>query len=84
MKSKLQIWWNSNHRGRAFTYPVDSLEQARDVLNALAIYDVYLNQQDVDVRVAPKYSGLEVWDDEANDWVDWTDKKGRDIWETPL
>lgn len=59
-----------------FNVYVDSIKEARLVLDTLAIYDLF----QLEYKIKPDYSnvsGLEVFED--NEWIEWHDKDGNDI-----
>jgi hypothetical protein len=71
---KLRMWWIPQVPGKAFHFPVSSIEEAVAVNNALAEYDLFLleNKNRVDYCNA---GGLQVWNEEDQEWIDWWDEK---------
>lgn len=68
---ELRVWWNpqigSSH---TFYIPVKSVEEAKKFLDVLAAYDQFQYQN----RIKPDFcndGGLQMWDEEEQDWVDW-------------
>ena len=63
----LQVWWIPQVPMRAFWYPVNTAEEGKRLLDALARYDLFCLEE----RVRPDYSnagGLVVF--EYGEWVD--------------
>lgn len=72
MKNKLRVWWVPQLGTDATTFyvPVESVEEAKKVMDILAAYDQF--QYDNDIK--PDYcnaGGLEMWDEDAQEWNDW-------------
>lgn len=77
MKKKLRIWWISNPPRKPFTKEVSSIKEAKDVLQVLTDYDLYLDE-----IIDSNAGGMEVFED--GKWHEWYDDEGNDIFETPL
>jgi hypothetical protein len=80
-KPKLRVWWIPQVPGKPFHVEVDSVREARKILNVLADYDRFQFEN----RVKPDYAnvgGLEVeqGDDEPFGWEEWRDDDDNDIW----
>ena len=78
---KLRVW-HICQIGKVdpFYVDVNSIEEAWKILNVLADYDLFQFEN----RIKPDYSsanGLEYFDEEENEWLDWSDEDGFDIWE---
>jgi Superinfection exclusion gene product 17 len=69
---QLRVWWVPQIPGKAFRYPVETLVQAKTLLDCLAQYDKFLLDNNHRVNYA-NTGGLEVWDEEEQDWLDWCD-----------
>ena len=71
MKNKLRVWWVPQlGAGKTFYVPVESVEEAKKVMDILAAYDQF--QYDNDIK--PDYcnaGGLEMRDEESQEWNDW-------------
>ena len=80
-KLKLRVWHNCQIGAvKNFYVDVDSVEQAWKILNTLWDYDLFQYQN----RVKPDYcnaSGLEYFDQEENEWIEWEDEDGYSIQE---
>jgi hypothetical protein len=78
---KLRIWWMPQAPMKAFYVPVRSLEEAALVQDTLALYDLF----QYDNKVKPDYAnmgGLQEFDEEEQDWVDWYDEETGDDFDT--
>jgi hypothetical protein len=79
---KLRVWWIPQVPMEPFYVPVNSLEEANLLLDALAAYD----QFQLEKHIKPDYSnvgGLQVWDENSDGdgtpgWVDWCDEETGD------
>lgn len=75
-ETKLRIWWMPQISANcAFYIPVKSVEEAKKFLDVLAAYDQFQYQN----RIKPDFcntGGLQMWDEEEKDWVDWSDSEG--------
>ena len=70
MKNKLRVWWMPQIPMKPFYVPVNSVEEGKKVLDMLAAYDLFQLQN----NVKPDFcntGGLQIWDEEENDWCDW-------------
>ena len=68
--TKLRVWWIPQVPMKSFYVPVTSIEEGKKVLDILAAYDAFQLQN----RVKPDYcnaGGLQMYDEEENDWFDW-------------
>lgn len=75
-EGSLRVWHIPQVPMQPFYISVDSIKQARLVLDTLARYD----QFQYDNRVKPDYAsaqGLEVF--EGGEWCEWCDENGNDI-----
>lgn len=76
---KLRVWHNCQiGKVKNFYVEVDSVEQAWKILNTLWDYDLFQYEN----KIKPDYcnaSGLEYFDKEENDWLEWEDEDGYDI-----
>lgn len=77
-----RIWWSTisgylkeySNFSKPFYYPVESIEQAKFALNLLAEYDL---RNDL---VSDNMSGLEFRENDLEEWQEWENKDGYDIW----
>lgn len=73
---KLRVWWNPQVGSNCTFYiPVKSVEEAKKFLDVLAAYDQFQYQN----KIKPDFcniGGLQMWDEEENDWVEWNDSEG--------
>lgn len=71
-ETKLRVWWNPQLGADCTFYiPVESVEEAKKFLDVLAAYDQFQYQN----RIKPDFcntGGLQMWDEEEKDWVDWS------------
>ena len=70
--SKLRVWWipQVGANSEAFYVPVNTPEEGKKVMDMLAAYDAFQSQN----RIKPDYcniGGLDMYDPEVADWVDW-------------
>lgn len=69
--SKLRVWWIPQIGiEETFYVSVESAEEGKKVMDLLAAYDAFQLQS----NVKPDYSnvgGLQVWDEEEQEWNDW-------------
>lgn len=76
--NKLRVYHIPQVPGEAFLVPVESIEQAKQILLLLWNYDLFQLEQ----NIKPDYSsvsGLEVFEDNA--WNEWWSEDGEDILE---
>lgn len=72
----LRVWWIPQVPMKPFIVPVETVGEARKLLDALAKYDAFQFEN----LVKPDYSnagGLSVFED--GEWTDWYDEEGNDI-----
>ena len=70
MNNKLRVWWMPQIPMKSFYIPVNSVEEGKKVLDMLAAYDLFQLQN----NVKPDFcntGGLQILDEEENDWCDW-------------
>lgn len=68
--NKLRVWWVPQMPMKSFYVPVNTVEEAKKVLDILAAYDLFQLQH----NVKPDFcntGGLQIWDEEEQDWCDW-------------
>lgn len=69
--NKMRVWWNPQVGADATFYiPVQTVEEAKKVMDLLAAYDCFQFNH----NIKPDYcnvGGLEVWDEEEQEWLDW-------------
>ena len=69
--SKLRVWWIPQVGAcDPFYVPVESVEEAKKVMDLLAAYDAFQFQS----MIKPDYTnvgGLEMFDEETGEWNDW-------------
>lgn len=67
----MRVWWNPQVGANATFYvPVDSVEQAKRVMDILSAYDCFQWNH----HIKPDYcncGGLQVYDQETGEWEDW-------------
>jgi hypothetical protein len=67
---KLRIWWIPQIPGKPFTREVETLVEAKVLLEVLADYDKF----QLDNNIKPDYSnigGLCYFDENEQEWLDW-------------
>ena len=73
MKSqKLRVWWipQVGAGGNPFYVPVESVPEAKKVMDILSFYDCYQYNH----RIKGDYcntGGLEMWNDKTQEWESW-------------
>jgi len=80
-EGQLRVWHIPQVPMYAFHIYVSSVKEAKLVLEALAIYDLFQLQY----KIKPDYSnaqGLEIWD--GKEWIEWEDEEGNNIDDTEL
>ena len=73
-KNKLRISHYPQVPCKAFVVEVETLEEAKKVMDILANYDSFQYEN----KIKPDYcnmSILEQWDDEEKEWFDWVDEE---------
>lgn len=77
--TKLRVWWIPQIPMTAFRQEVNSLVEARLLLDTLAQYDLF----QLENNVKPDYAnagGLEYYDEGMGEWSEWYDESmGEDI-----
>lgn len=71
---KLRVWHIPQVPMKPFHVEVQSVEEAWKILNLLWDYDLFQYKN----HVKPDYtnvSGLEYWDEEEHDWLEWYDEE---------
>lgn len=70
---KMRVWWlhETEENSATFYVPVESPEEAVNVINILAAYDSFLSRNNLIPSYYCNAGGLEVWDDDAREWNDW-------------
>lgn len=79
--NKLRVWHIPQVPMAPFLVPVESVREAKLVLDTLADYDLFQYEN----NIKPDYSnvsGLEEWD--GKEWCEWCDDNGLNIDETGL
>ncbi len=77
---KLRVWHIPQVPMKAFYVDVSSIEEAWKILNILWDYDIFQYEN----KVKPDYcnvSGLQYYDEEEKEWLDWYDEDDYDITE---
>lgn len=71
---KLRVWWIPQAPMKAFYVPVNDVKEARLILDAFAMYDLF----QLENRIKPDYSnagGVEMYDEEVKEWTSWYDEE---------
>jgi len=74
MKINLRVWWNSNFGHKPFHKQVNSIQEAKDVLQLLTDYDLYLGD-----KIVGNAGGLEILQDD--EYIEFCDDDDRTILE---
>lgn len=75
---KLRVWHIPQVPCKAFHVHVDSPEEAVKIMDMLAMYDLFQYEN----RIKPDYcnaQGLEEFDEEEQEWLEWYSDDGMDI-----
>lgn len=76
----LRVWWIPQVPGKPFYVYVADIDQALLVTDLLANYDLFQFEN----RIKPDYNnagGLQTWDAQESDWVEWYSEEGEDLHE---
>lgn len=79
--NQLRVWWIPQVPMKSFYREVETVREAKLLLETLADYDIFQFEN----KVKPDYcnaGGLQVWD--GTEWVEWYDEDGHDIDATEL
>ena len=74
---QLKIWWIPQVPMKPFEVYVDTLQEAKKILDVLAYYDIFQFKN----NIKPDYcnaGGLVTYDKETDDWTDWYDEDSGD------
>jgi hypothetical protein len=69
-KKQMRVWWMPQVGYGTFYVPVESVEEAKKVMDLLSSYDCFQYNQ----NIKPDYcncGGLQVYNEETEDWEDW-------------
>lgn len=69
-KRKIRVWHIPQVPGKPFYIPVENEKEAKKFLDILAAYDMFQFNN----NIKPDFcnaSGVEVFDEETNEWCDW-------------
>lgn len=67
-------------KGKPFTFPVSSIEEAKKMILLIDVYDIYQYEN----HIKPDFcnmTDLEVWNEAENEWETWYDEDGNTIGE---
>lgn len=79
-KEKLRVWHNSCFGESPFIFEVCSVDQAKEIIKLLQKYDNYqCHVRGDEYFIVANASGLELWDENASEWIEWSDEDGNDI-----
>ena len=68
--SKLRVWWVPQVPMKSFYIPVETPEEGKKILDMLGAYDLFQLQNNVKPDFC-NIGGLQMWDEEEQDWCDW-------------
>lgn len=77
---KLRVWHCPQVPMKPFYVYVDNVDEAWKLANILANYDTFQYEN----NIKPDYSnmsGLEYYDEEQKEWLEWEDEDGYTLWE---
>ena len=81
MEGKMRVWWIPQVGGcKAFHVPVKTLEEAKRLMDTLAAYDQFQFENNIKQDFC-NTGGLQVWDEEEQDWIDWEYEDGEDYYD---
>lgn len=75
---KLRVWHIPQVPGEPFCVSVDTLDEAKKIIRLLGTYDFFQWFH----HIKPDYdnaSGLEEWDETAQEWYEWYSEDGESI-----
>lgn len=75
---KFKVWHMPQVPMKAFEVEVESIEEAWRILNILWDYDKFQYKN----QIKPDWltdSGLEYWDEDRQEWLEWTDDDGVEV-----
>lgn len=75
---ELRVWWIPQIPMNPFYVPVQSLVEAKLIIDTLGLYDQFQFEN----KVKPDYSnvgGLQVFSQTENDWIDWVSCDGENF-----
>jgi hypothetical protein len=78
---QLRVWWIPQVPGKPFRQPVNSIREAKLLMDTLTKYDAFQFEN----NIKPDYSnvgGLETFED--GEWCEWADEDGDGIDDTNL
>lgn len=67
---KMRVWWRPQLGCKSFYIPVESPEEAKKIMDVLAAYDQFQFMNNIKPDFC-NIGGLEIWDEEEHDWIDW-------------
>lgn len=72
MENKLRVWWNPQIGAveESFYVPVESIEEAKKIIEILSAYDLYQLQSRIKGDFA-NTGGLQIYNTEVADYEDW-------------
>lgn len=80
---KMRVWWIPQVGANSTFYvPVQSVEEAAKIMTTLAIYDEFQYEN----KIKPDFcntGGLEVWDEELQEWCGWDYDDGENYYDDP-
>lgn len=77
---KLRVWWISQVGTKPFYIPIDSIKEGKKIMDVLSYFDCFQYNQ----RIRTDYcnaGGIEMFDEETNEWVDWVYETEEDYYE---
>lgn len=72
----LRIWWIPQIPMKQFSYKVESLKEAKLILDMLAEYDLFQFEHNIKLDYC-NVGGLQIFED--GEWIDWYDDNGNSI-----
>lgn len=71
MEKKMRAWWCPQVWNKfSFYVPVKTVEEAKRLMDTLAAYDQFQFETNIKLDFC-NAGGLQVWDEEEQDWIDW-------------
>ena len=79
--NKMRVWWKPQIDCKSFYIPVGSPEEAKKIMDILAAYDQFQFMNNIKPDFC-NISGLEIWDEDEQEWFDWEFDDGRNYYDS--
>ena len=78
MNKELRVWWIPKVPMKPFYVTVQSISEAKKILDVLADYDLFQFENNIKSDYS-NTGGLEEWDDDLKEWCEWESEEGETI-----